>query len=451
MGRLIVVSNRVPAPRERGQLAGGLAIGLKEALTDQDAMWFGWSGATDAVATPREATVETAGKVTFATIDLTAAEFRGFYQGFSNAILWPLLHYRVGLMEYKREELETYLAVNALFATALVPLLDADDIVWVHDYHLIPMGAELRRQGVANRIGFFLHIPFPPRSLFAALPGGDALLRAMQGYDVIGVQTDQDRDQLNAALAELGVTARAETFPIGIEPGEFARDALQALRRSEAKRMRDSLDGRALLLGVDRLDYSKGIPERFRGYAKLLERFPRHRKHVTYLQVAAISRGEVPEYRALRRALDELAGRINGEHAEFDWAPIRYVTRSIPRRTLAGFHRIARVGLVTPLRDGMNLVAKEYVAAQDEADPGALVLSRFAGCAASLPGAILVNPHDPDEIAEAVDQALRLSPDDRRARWRTMNEAVHAETASAWARRFLGRLRGGPADPISAS
>ena len=442
MGRLIVVSNRVPPPRERNQLAGGLAVGLKEALKNQDAVWFGWSGSTSAGCDQARAVTTTeVGRVTFATIDMTDAEFRGFYQSFSNGILWPLLHYRVGLMEYQRGDLEIYRAVNRLFADRLAPLIEPDDIVWVHDYHLFPLGEALRNLGITNRIGFFLHVPFPPTSLFAALPGGDDLVHSMGAYDLIGVQTDQDRDQLNQALTDEHVERRAETFPIGIDPVEFATQARRALGKAEAKRMVESLGTRALILGVDRLDYSKGIPERFRGFAKLLERFPAHRNKVTFLQIAPVSRGDVPEYRALRRQLDELAGRINGERAEFDWIPLRYLTRSTARPILAGFHRIARVGLVTPLRDGMNLVAKEYVAAQDEADPGVLVLSRFAGSAAHLSGAILVNPHDPDEIAEALDLALRLPLDDRQSRWQAMNEAVGRQTASAWAKSFLAALR----------
>ncbi len=443
MGRLIVVSNRVPAARERNQLAGGLAIGLKEALTDQDAVWFGWSGGSAHAdrGGMRPVKSDTVGKVTFSTIDLTAAEHRGFYQGFANGILWPLMHYRVGLMEYRRADLETYLSVNETFAESLRPLIEPDDIVWVHDYHLIPLGRALRARGVTNRIGFFLHIPFPPPALFAALPGGADFLRAFDSYDVLGVQTDQDRDQLNDALAQEGLARRAEAFPIGIDPVEFAQQARKADRQQEGRRMRESLGDRALILGVDRLDYSKGIPERLRGYSKLLERFPDHRNKVTFLQVAPVSRGDVAEYRTLRRTLDELAGHINGDSAEFDWVPIRYMTRSVARTTLAGFHRIARVGLVTPLRDGMNLVAKEYVAAQNGNDPGVLVLSKFAGCAANLAGAMLVNPHDPDEIAEAVDRALRLSLDERQERWASMNAVVQEETASNWGKRFLVALR----------
>ena len=242
-------------------------------------------------------------------------------------------------------------------------------------------------------------------------------------------------------MTEEGLARRAEAFPIGIDPKEFAAQARKAERQGEGRRMRESLGDRALILGVDRLDYTKGISERLRGYSKLLERFPAHRHKVTFLQVAPVSRGEVAEYRTLRRTLDELAGHINGDSAEFDWVPIRYMTRSVARATLAGFHRIARVGLVTPLRDGMHLVAKEYVAAQDASDPGVLVLSKFAGCAGNLAGAMVVNPHDPDEIAEAVDRALRLPLAERKERWASMNAVVQEETAANWGKRFLRALR----------
>ena len=225
MGRLIVVSNRVPAARERNQLAGGLAIGLKQALSDQDAVWFGWSGGTAHGEGRREVKRETVGRVTFMTIDLSGAEHRGFYQGFANGILWPLLHYRVGLMEYKRAEREAYDAVNDAFADSLLPEIAPDDTVWIHDYHLIPLGRALRARGVANRIGFFLHIPFPPRALFAALPGGTDFLRAFEAYDVLGVQTAQDRDQLNDAMEAAGHPRAPAAVPHGVDTRAVARPA----------------------------------------------------------------------------------------------------------------------------------------------------------------------------------------------------------------------------------
>jgi trehalose 6-phosphate synthase len=445
MGRLVIASNRVPSSKERVQPAGGLTVGLKDAIKGEPSLWFGWSGSAQGreVEQP-EPTIEEQGGVTYATIDLTAAQHKGFYQGFSNGILWPVCHYRLGLMQYSREELEIYLAVNTLFARTLKPLLRPDDDIWVQDYQLITMGAALRDLGVGNRIGFFLHIPFPPWGLFQALPGAERLLRDLGRYDVIGVQTPDDADNLNGCLQAVGMEVRAQAFPIGIDPKSFAKDAVSGGRSAEVKRFDEALRDRSLILGVDRLDYSKGLPERFNGFDRLLRRFPEHRGRVSFLQVAPVSRGDVQQYRALRRQLDELAGRINGEWAEMDWNPLRYITRAVPRKVLASVHRRARVGLVTPLRDGMNLVAKEYVAAQDPENPGALVLSRFAGAAPELPDALLVNPYDPDEIAEALHQALSMPLAERKRRWTAMHEAVTRTTAATWARDFLAVLRAVP-------
>ena len=441
-GRLVIVSNRVPAPRERSQLAGGLAVALRDAIQGREVLWFGWSGGIAAQTEAAVPNVAKAGAVTFATIDLSERDYRGFYQGYSNGMLWPLFHSRVGLAEFKRSDLAAYRSVNATFAAALSKLLRPDDAVWVHDYHLIPLGADLRRLGVTCRLGFFLHVPFPPAGLYASLPQGDALLRDFTAYDVVGLQTEEDAGYLNDAFASLGIAAHAAAHPIGINPDSFAAAARRAASGPEVGRLVQSLGGRSLILGVDRLDYSKGLPQRFAGFANLLKSFPEHRTHVTMLQVTPVSRGDVAQYRALRRELDGLSGRINGEHAEFDWVPLRYLTRTVPRNTLAGFHRQARVGLVTPLRDGMNLVAKEFVAAQDPANPGALVLSKFAGAAHEMEGAILVNPYDPDEIAEALHQALTLPAEERRERWGKMAQAVWRNTAARWARGFLTELEG---------
>lgn len=443
MSRLVIVSNRVPPPRERGPAAGGLAVAMREALAGREALWFGWSGSNHAPADQPRLT--RAGRITFATLDLPQADFNGYYRGFSNGMLWPLLHHRMGLAEFRREDLAAYRRVNETFAAALMPLLRPGDHIWVHDYHLIPLGAGLRRRGFTGRIGFFLHVPFPPRAIFEALPQGDGLLADFAAYDVLGVQTEEDAGNLNELLARADLPARAASYPIGIDPDAFAAEARKAAAGPEGERLRDSLSTRALILGIDRLDYSKGIPNRLRGFAQLLKRFPEHRSRVTLLQVAPVSRGDVATYRALRRELDELSGRINGEHAEFDWAPLRYMTQTVPRTTLAGFQRIARIGLVTPLRDGMNLVAKEFVAAQDPADPGALVLSRFAGAAHEMEGAILVNPHDPDEIAEALHIALTLPEAERRVRWERMWQAVRRHTAASWARSFVASLEEAPA------
>jgi trehalose 6-phosphate synthase len=444
MSRLVIVANRVPDPRERGATAGGLAVAMKDALARRDSVWFGWSGGTAAetATTPQEFR---RGRTLYATLDLGEKDYKHYYQGFSNAALWPVLHYRLGVARFEREDWIGYRRVNAAFAAALAPLLKPDDVVWVHDFHLFLLASELRALGCRQKIGFFLHVPFPPRAVFLGLPNAAAILTAMGAHDAIGVQTEDDAENLRAALinvGEAGAAMRVGAFPIGIDAPGFANLAARRFRTEEVDQLRTSLAGRSLAIGVDRLDYTKGLPQRIAGFGKLLERFPRHRAKVTFLQVAPVSRGDVATYRALRRELDESVGRINGQFAEPDWAPIRYITRAVARPTIAGYMRLARIGLVTPLRDGMNLVAKEYVAAQDPEDPGVLVLSRFAGAALELEGAVLVNPLDPDDIAEALDLALAMPPEERLARWKVNDASVRATTASAWCRRFLAALEG---------
>lgn len=443
MGRLVIVSNRVPDPRERAQPAGGLAVALADALREEpSSLWFGWSGHQEEFEGDPQPVIDTHHKVTYATVPLTPAQHRGYYQRFSNGILWPLCHYRLGLMNYSRPDWEQYLDVNSMFARTLLPLLEPGDTIWVQDYHLFPLARMLRELGVKAPIGFFLHIPFPPWSLFRALPPAEALLQDMGAYDLLGVQTEEDAENLRDCLRkeEAGDPARVMACPIGIDPGRFAEEAQEAWKSDEISRMRESMHSEPLIIGVDRLDYSKGLEERFRGYERLLTRYPEHRGHVTYLQVAPVSRGEVEEYRLLRRQLDETIGRINGIFAEVDWTPIRYLTRPVSRNLLAGFYRLADVALVTPLRDGMNLVAKEYIAAQDPENPGALVLSHLAGAAPELTEALLVNPHDADAIADALHQALTMDLSSRKRRWKRLDTEVRNTTAGTWSEDFLVAL-----------
>jgi trehalose 6-phosphate synthase len=463
MARIVIVSNRLPPITGRVHQAGGLAVAVQEAVR-HDALWFGWSGRT-ASATSTTATVHEVGSRVYAAIDLSHEDYRHFYVNFANSVLWPLLHFRLGLLEFRGEDLHGYHAVNNAFAAALAPLLRPDDLIWVHDYHLIPLAAALREQGVTNRIGFFLHVPFVPASIYMALPRGEQLLRTFCHYDVIGFQTEHDRDNfLDCVRQMLGGTERDDAgrfrlqgravdvlaLPIGIDTRGFAKQAERSARGRDANRLRESLVGRELIIGVDRLDYSKGLPQRFDAYRALLENHPHLRRKVSYLQVAARSREDVNRYRELRRELDRQTGSINGRFAEFDWVPLRYMTRPVGRNTLAGFFRIARVGLVTPLRDGMNLVAKEFVAAQDPENPGVLVLSRFAGAARELDAALLVNPYDPDEIAGTLERALRIGLDERRSRYEAMMEKLRQVTAASWCRDFLTVLGGAEASVVPA-
>ena len=453
MARLVIVSNRVPPPRTKGAAsAGGLAVAL-QSFVASGTLWFGWSGRVMERTATQPRIVEGDG-VTYATIDLGAEDYDRFYVGFANSSLWPLLHFRLGLMRYQREDFEGYLAVNTAFADALLPMLRPDDMVWVHDYHLIPLAAALRARGFAGRIGFFLHIPFVPASVLEALPPARDLLRALCAYDVVGFQTRTHlQDFLDCAHRFTGFTVegdevltngrrvRAIADPIGIDASGFARMAARSAGTAYIQRLRESLVGRALAISAERLDYSKGLPNRFEGFARLLARFPQQQRRVSLLQIAARSREDVEEYQTLRRELDRLAGDINGRFSQFDWVPLRYMTQTVARTKLAGLFRIARIGVVTPLRDGMNLVAKEFVAAQDPADPGVLILSRFAGAAEELTEALLVNPYDPDEIAEAMQAALEMPLEERQARHASLRRAVFEVTAARYCNTFVDALK----------
>ncbi|GAJ30722.1 alpha,alpha-trehalose-phosphate synthase (UDP-forming) [Acidomonas methanolica] len=440
MGRLIIVSNRVPSPHERVQPVGGLTVGLADVVRGVESLWFGWSGQHAEGAAAQDVTCETVAGVTYATIDLTSAQHERYYEHFSNDLIWPLFHYRPGIITYHRQDLAAYYGVNDLFADRLAPLLRPDDTIWVHDYHLIPLGQALRARGVTGKIGFFLHIPCPPWSVMRVLPCAEELLRAMAAYDLIGVQTDEDARNLGECYEVMGLDPTVRAFPIGIDPRGFEQEAKDNVGDPEVRRLRESLRGRKLIIGVDRLDYSKGLLERLHGYEAFLKRFPEHLRGVIFVQIAPPSREGVANYQALRRELDELVGFVNGKHADFDWTPIRYLTQPVPRHLLASFHRLADVALVTPLRDGMNLVAKEFVAAQDDADPGVLILSHFAGAAPDMPEALLVNPYDTDEIADALHQALTMPLDARQKRWRALRAEVGLNTAAEWAKRFLSTL-----------
>ena len=450
--RLIVVSNRV-APIKNKASAGGLSVALQAALQESGGLWFGWNGVvSDSV--PDEPSFDTEGGVTYVTTGLSRTEHDGYYQGYANRTLWPLFHYRVDLAVFERGYYEHYEAVNARFARCLAPLLRPDDILWVHDYHLIPLGEELRKIGYTGPLGFFLHIPFPVPEILRALYNHKRLVRHLLAFDLIGLQTERDVGALSDyAIQEMGGTvsadglvraygneARIGAFPIGIDTENFAQLAVSAPARRHSERMTQSLGGRQLIIGIDRLDYSKGLPERLQAYQKLLQQDPEISRRVTLVQIAAASRAEVPEYRELRRQLATLTGEINGQYAEFDSVPIRYINRAYGRRAVAGMLRVAKVGLVTPLRDGMNLVAKEYVAAQDPDDPGVLVLSRFAGAAAQLTDALIVNPYDVQEVADTVQQALQMPLEERRRRWAAMMKAVTREDVTAWRQSFVTAL-----------
>lgn len=451
MSRLIVISNRVSAG---GGAQGGLAVALTAALREHGGIWFGWSGNETSEFTGH-ISLERVDGVTTATVDLEEQDIEEYYNGYANRTLWPLFHYRIDLAEYERSFAGGYQRANERFADTVLPLIEPDDLVWVQDYHMFPLGKELRARGLANRIGFFLHIPWPPRRLLATLPEARQLVEGLLAYDLIGFHTvnwlesfcDYVVDEMGGVVDAGGwITVgdrrvRLIACPAGIDAKEFAALAASEKARETYERVRQSAVGRTLIVGVDRLDYSKGLEERFLGYERFLTEHPEERKEVVLLQIAPPSRGSVDSYRRIRSTLEGLAGRINGAHAGLDWVPIRYVNQGYPRDMLAGVYRASKVGLVTPLRDGMNLVAKEYVAAQDPEDPGVLILSRFAGAAEQMTEALLVNPHSAEEISDALRQALSMPLAERIRRWRKLMQCVEENDVIWWMERFTEALR----------
>jgi len=455
--RIVCISNRVSLPR-KAAAPGGLAVGVLGALRNTGGLWFGWGGELSD-AEPTEPDVQTRDGVTYATLKLRRQEFNRYYNGYSNEALWPLFHYMQNKFRFRHEELEAYESINGQFAQKLLPLLRQDDLIWVHDYHLIPLARRLRELGVCNAIGFFLHIPFPHIETLRVLPSYENLIRDLARFDVIGFQTAGDLASFQSAISRVfamtppgtqqvhttmrldGRDVHAGVFPIGVDVDTIAAESERASRSEVIKRMVTSLVGRKLMVGVDRLDYSKGLVERFAAYEQFLAAYPEKRAHITYLQIAPVSRKDVPSYIEIRRSLEQAAGRTNGRFADADWTPIRYLNRNYPHETLMGFLRIGNVGLVTPLRDGMNLVAKEYVAAQNPEDPGVLILSNLAGAADELDAALQVNPHDSRAVVQAIDQALMMPLDDRRERHASLLAALKNHSIQAWADSFTSCLK----------
>jgi trehalose 6-phosphate synthase len=453
--RLVCVSNRVALPKGANP-TGGLAVGLLAAMRRAGGLWFGWNGDTfPAGGTQEEPRLVSREGIRFATLPLPKALHEHSYSGFSNGTLWPLFHYFLDGFHFDDEDYAAYRAMNALFARQLRPLLHADDLIWVHDYHLIPLGQELRAAGVSMRLGFFLHIPFPDFEVLRALPCHVDLLRALLAYDVVGFQTEVDRraffnsvagvwgEEMLAADALVhpdGRRTHVGVYPIGVDTEAIPRAAARAVTSAQVRHMVDGLLDRQLIMGVDRLDYSKGLLERFAEYLHFFQDYPQHHRRVTYVQIAPLGRQDVRAYARIRDALEQSAGRTNGRYADVDWTPIRYLNRNFPHATLMGFLRVARVCLVTPVRDGMNLVAKEFVAAQDPENPGVLVLSDRAGAARELTAAVLVNPYDTRSIARAVHAALEMPILERRARHEKLLAAINRHDIHTWHQRFIDSM-----------
>ena len=448
MARVIIVSNRVPTGKN--PQAGGLAVALIDALKDRKAIWIGWSGSYSE--TGVITSIEKKG-ITYVLISPPKEEWNLYYNGFANDSLWPLLHYRAGLLNFDGPSFQAYCSMNQRFADAVTSVVKKDDLIWIHDYHFLMMGRYLRDAQIDNRIGHFFHTPFPPASIFESLPRHHLLGKSLLQLDLVGFQTRKDYKHFSEYTENLGATLKGDgninyqqrsiqlgVFPVEIDSQAFTRMAEKGFHNDRTKNLRTSLVGRKLILGIDRLDYSKGLPERFSAYRLFLKKYPKMHRTVSYLQITPRSRENVTVYSEIRRQLERKAGQINGEYADIDWVPLRYLNKTATREDIAGYMRLAEIGLVTPMRDGMNLIAKEYVAAQDPDNPGVLILSRFAGAADQLSSALLVNPFDIEEMADTIYHALTTPLAERKEKWRAMMNVLSQTSASEWAKSFLSCL-----------
>ena len=458
-GRLLIVSNRLPvSARWAGSTlrlrpnSGGLASALRPVHAASNGLWFGTTGDVSLRRRSQTALSADLGAMGFVPVFLGRADARTFYAGVSNGMIWPLFHDRIDKLPLRLDGWDAYERVNAHFADAIAEQWRPDDMIWVHDYHLMRLPELLRERLPRARIGFFLHIPFPNPELFLTLPSRRALITGLLGADVIGFHTRRYRGHFTAAVRRLlqlemdadahlrhaGRAIRLGIYPIGTDAHELSARA--SIRTVTMRVLALRAQNQRLLLGVDRLDYTKGIPRKMAAFEQLLDRHPSWRGHVRLVQIAVPSREGVEEYRLFRREVERHVSRINGRFGTPEWTPIQYIHRSIDQDELLSLYRAADVMLVTPLRDGMNLVAKEFVASRSD-EEGALVLSEFAGAADELPDALLVNPYDVDGTAEQIHHALSLEGSERRRRMRAMRAQVLEHHVHEWAASFLRDLQ----------
>jgi trehalose 6-phosphate synthase/phosphatase len=462
--RIIVVSNRLPVGIQTGDDgephmvpgSGGLVTAMSSVLRGRRGRWLGWTGSTDAVASPHE--IEALGRelgYDLEAVALTEEEVSGFYEGFANDVIWPLFHDLSGHCNFDSSRWPIYEEVNDKFARAVAESSTEADYVWVHDYQLMLVAQSLHRLGVQRRLGFFLHIPFPPLDVFIKLPWRQEILEGLLHFDLLGFQTDRDvrnfvqcvrhriegiEIERSEALTRLRIgdrVVRIGTFPISIDYADFLRRSVDDHVSELVARVRMKLPSRALVLGLDRLDYTKGIPNRLEAFDTALRLYPELRGKVTLLQIVVPSRTGVGEYQHLKDEIDRLVGRVNGDYAAAGWTPIQYIFRRLEPTELLAYYRACDVALITPLKDGMNLVCKEYCACSLE-DDGVLILSEFAGAAAELDiGALLVNPYDTDAVAEAIRTAITMPETERRARMQRLRAHIRHHNVARWSERFL--------------
>ncbi len=460
--RVVIVSNRLPISvtgrgdsRKITPSVGGLATGLSSFHRDNDGLWVGWPGINEDDHQKR-ADLESVllNEYNCLPVYLSERDLKKYYHGFSNRALWPLFHYFSTYSNYDASEWESYVAVNEKFCRRLREVVRPGDLIWIHDYHLMLLPAMLRKEIPDATIGYFLHIPFPSLEVFRYLPWREEILSGMLGADLIGFHTyDYTRHFFSCIMRILGMDQtygqviadnrmiKVDTFPMGIDAQKFYSVSTSEAVLKEVKSLQKKLGTEKIILSVDRLDFTKGIPERLKAFELFLERNPKWHGKITYLLLCVPSRTKVKEYRLLKSEIDELVGKINGRFDTLDWSPILYLYRSVPFEDLVALYTAADLALVTPLRDGMNLVAKEYLACQGgKALKGALVLSETAGAAAELGEAIIVNPNDIEMLARSIDEGLSTGVEDRKKSIASMFERIMKYNVFRWAEDFVSQL-----------
>jgi len=463
VNRLVIISNRLPFSLEkRGggykvrPGSGGLVTALAPVLRDRGGLWIGWPG-TSRVGNIRGAVDRASKEVGYSMIpvQLDEEEVRSYYEGFSNEVIWPLFHDLQSLCNFDPDYWDTYKAINKRFAKVIVRNTTSEDFIWVHDYHLMTVAEELRFLGIQSKIGFYLHIPFPPLDIFLKLPWRSQILRALLQYDLIGFQTIRDRRNFfqcvrtligGASIKGKGQVVTLETrarglrignFPISIDYNDFFGAARSKEVADQAWYIHEHLPNLQIILGIDRLDYTKGIIHRIKAFRNALERYPELQRKVTLLQVVVPSRRNIPMYQDLKIEIDRLVSEVNGAFTTSGWVPIHYIYRSLSKTELLAYYRTAEIALITPLKDGMNLVAKEYCASNIE-ENGVLILSEFAGAVAQLQkGAIIVNPYDIEEVAAAIYKAYYMDENDRKIRMKKMRYQVRRQDIYWWVNSYL--------------
>ena len=477
-GRLIVVSNRLPVVLKKKKpmnytikpSSGGLVTAFVPVLKRRGGLWIGWAGTYfEEGVDLRKLLLENPPDpdYTLSPVEITLQEYDRYYKGFSNEVLWPLFHNLSSYCNFLPEYYDAYKRVNERFSQTILKDLKTEDFVWVQDYHLIPVAEYLREEKVGNTLGFFLHIPFPPAETFQRLPYRGEIIRALLAYDLVGFQTPGDRQNFldavgllaeGAAVSDASLqvatirtkerTCRAGVFPISIDFDEFSGEAKTPEVQEKVEVIREEYRGKTLILGIDRLDYTKGIPERLRAYRLLLDENPDLCEKVILLQVMVPSRGDIGEYADLKNEIERLIGEINGRFSRLGWIPVQYSYRSLGRQELLAYYQAAGIALITPLKDGMNLVAKEYCAAHND-EEGVLILSEFAGSICQLQEqALLVNPFDENSIVKAIRTALDLDPGEKRERMRKLRENVRRYDIYWWVDTFLRQAVSREAEPL---